>query len=231
MVLNSRASQEIVSDPPRHALLEIAGRDVPRRGLEALQTAQHDEADDGGDAPTSRMSVRPRAGDHPAQVAVHRGAQLADVTVVDQDAVDPVFRVVAAVARLAVAERDHGTQHCRRRLDDAARSALLRRQSVARLTGGRADARSVPAPTGALEYRTTPKRSSSITLSTRGSRPKRCTTCAIRLRSFSIIWCSSAARISSPSASAVPAPARAACRNGAGSRGGRLPRRRAPPRQ
>ena len=42
-----------------------------------------------------------------------------------------------------------------------------------------------------------------MTCATRGSFPKLSTIRAIRLRSFSIIWCSSAARISSPWARAV----------------------------
>ena len=138
----------------RHAPFEVARR---RSAAPSSRSAAAGAARRRGRrramAPTS-SSVRP-----PCRATIQRrsrfidGADLAGVEVEDQDAVDPVRRVVAAVARLAVADRDHRAQdRPAARLDHPARV-----RAAPAGTGGRPGrwasrvAKSSPAPAAPLE--------------------------------------------------------------------------------
>ncbi len=116
MVLNSRASQEMrIGAFGRDALRQIAAGDLPRGGFEPLQPAQHGHPDHQSDGAHQQQRDGRGAAHQPAQVARHLCAQLLGLVIQDQDAVDLVARVVAAVAFRPVADGDHGAQHCRRR--------------------------------------------------------------------------------------------------------------------
>ena len=225
MVLNSRASQEMVSVPPAgHAPLQVAGRDLAGGGFEALQAAQHRDTDHQCDGADQQQGDAGGARHQPAQVARHGRAQLFGPVVQDQDAVDLVARIVAAVALGAIADRHDGAQHfAPAGFDDAAGAALVGGILVAGLAGGGVDlqlgvrrsvGRRVALHAGAVEqhqaFHADCLRKLSIIR-------------AIRVRSFSIIWCSSATRIRSPSARAVLAPSPAETSGDAGNRGMRRP--------
>ena len=192
-----------------------ADRAPAARGRRPRSGARWSRSAGAGAAPTTRTtpaiattssSARPALPrGHPAQVAVHGGADLARVEVDDQDAVDPVLRVVAAGSR----PRGWGPgSRCAGASPRASRSPGSRSAAPAG-SGGR-PGRSASSGSGRVRARAArsssaaaPRRSSSITRSTCGCCPKLWIIRSIRLRSFSSIWCSSPARISSPWVSAV----------------------------
>ena len=142
MALNSWPSQARVSEPLTGTRRWRSPAAIRRAvALEALEPAHHRDADDAGDGGHEKQGQADAAGGHPAEVPVHGGADLARIEVDDEDAVDPVLRIVAPEAGLAVAHRDHGAQERRiSRLDDPARGPLLGGVAVAGLTGRRAQA-------------------------------------------------------------------------------------------
>ena len=141
MVLNSRASQEMVSVPPgRHALGQVAAGDLPGGGFEALQPAQHGHPDDHPDGAHQQQGDGRGAAHQPAQVVRHLCAQLIGLVIQDQDAVDLVRGSWQREAFRPVADGDHGAQHfAAAGLDHAAGSALRGGIAVAGLAGGRVD--------------------------------------------------------------------------------------------
>ncbi len=123
----------------RNPAAQVAGGNLARGGLEALQPAQHGEPDHDGNGAHQQQSDQAGSGDQPAQVPGHGGVQFLGIVVQDQDAVDFVIGIVAAVAGGPVADRYHGAQHrASGSLDDAARGPLSGRIPVACLAGGRA---------------------------------------------------------------------------------------------
>jgi len=102
----ARQPRNRVRPSRRYATLEITAGDQARRGFEALKSLQDDEPDNEARSRRSAPAPARRCGDHPADVARHRGADLLSVKVEDQDPVDSLFRVVALVARFAVGKRN-----------------------------------------------------------------------------------------------------------------------------
>ena len=122
------------------ATLQVAGSNLPGGGFKALQPAQHEHANHKRDRAHQQKSQQSCTGNHPAEVAGHRVANLHGVVVENQNAIDTVCGVVASIALRPVPDRHHGAQNgsatC---LDDPAGAALLRRVLMARLACGGID--------------------------------------------------------------------------------------------
>ena len=111
IVLNSRASHEMVSEPsagtrwarsPPAIRRAVVSKRCRRRSTNTRTTSAMRS--------DQQQRERPGAGDHASAGRGSFGADAAGVQVEDQDAVDAVRGVVAAVAGLAVAKRDHRAQ-------------------------------------------------------------------------------------------------------------------------
>ena len=119
----------MVSLPPAGTrFCQVAAGDLPRRRLEALQPPQHGHADHHADGAHQQQRDGRRPCHHPAQVVRHLLAQFRRAVIQNQDAVDLVARVVAAVAFRPVADGYHGAQDLAvARFDHPAGSRLVGR--------------------------------------------------------------------------------------------------------
>src|ERR1035441_6070641 len=130
----------VVAPSQRRSRAVRSGGDLARGRLEALQAAQHGEADHRADGAHQQKRDGGRGGHQPAQIPRGLRAEFFRVVVENQNAVDLVTRIVATVAFLAVPDGYHGAKdRSAPGLDHPARSPLVRRIAVAGLACRRGD--------------------------------------------------------------------------------------------